>query len=99
MGASKTKHFTQNEKDIAIIGRAISHPARIRILEILYHQEWCRNTELSAALHLSPSSVHNHLQKLREAKIIRFDFLPTFYKISLNEVGLVNLKDWSISIS
>jgi ArsR family transcriptional regulator, arsenate/arsenite/antimonite-responsive transcriptional repressor len=99
MGASKTKQFSEYEKNIAKVGRALAHPARVRILEILYHQEWCRNTELSVELQLSPSSVHNHLQKLKEAQMIEIDFLPTFYKISLKENGFDNFKHWSTSLS
>lgn len=95
MGASKTKQFSENEKLIANIGRALSHPARVRILEILYEKDWCKNVDLTKYLELSPSSVNNHLEKLKQADIIKVDFFPNFYKVSLNHQGMTDLKDWT----
>jgi len=95
MEASKTKQFSENEKLIANIGRALSNPARVRILEILYEMEWCKNVDLTTYLELSPSSVNNHLKKMKQAEIIKVGFFPIFYKGSLNHQGMKDLKDWT----
>ncbi len=97
MGASKTKHYSEYEKNIAKIGRALSHPARVRILDILLNKEWCISQDLIKDLRLSQSSVHNHIQKLKEADFVKVDFLPTCYTISLNPNTISTLQDWSDS--
>ena len=35
MGASKTDFFTQEQNDLAVLFKAISHPARIAIIQFL----------------------------------------------------------------
>jgi DNA-binding transcriptional ArsR family regulator len=35
MPVSKSKQFTIQEQEMALLGRALSHPARVRILSIL----------------------------------------------------------------
>ena len=40
MGASKTEHFTEHQNQIAILAKAMGHPARIAILEFLLEGFW-----------------------------------------------------------
>lgn len=35
MGASKTDHFTAEQNQMAIVAKALGHPARIAIIEYL----------------------------------------------------------------
>ncbi len=95
MGAAKTKQFSEFEKCIANFGRAMAHPARIRIMDILHNVEWCRSTDLIRDLKLSQASVHNHVRKLKEAELIKIDFLPNCYMLTLNHNSLGELKEWT----
>jgi DNA-binding transcriptional ArsR family regulator len=74
MGASKTQQYSADELNRALKARALAHPARIRIYELLKEESVCKNKDLSKKLGLSVSSVHDHLQKMIEADIIHIEF-------------------------
>ena len=69
MPVKKTEHFTPFENQIALIGRALSHPARVKIIELTQQNGYSRNVDLIKQLKLSKSSVHNHIQKLLQIDI------------------------------
>lgn len=85
MGATKTKIFTSDEKEIAAIGRAIAHPARIRIMNILKDKPYVRNCDLTYDLQLNKKTVHEHLNKLQNAKLIKSEFFWNSYYITREE--------------
>jgi DNA-binding MarR family transcriptional regulator len=100
MPVKKTEQFSTLENQIATIGRALSHPARIRIIELTQENGCTRNVDLIKLLNLSKSSVHNHIQKLVEADLIRLKYYPNQYLIHLTKNGLLALdnfvqKNWS----
>ena len=41
MGATKTEHFTDKQNSIAILTKALGHPARIAIMEYLIKVDTC----------------------------------------------------------
>lgn len=84
MGASKTLQYSEEELNIALIARAIAHPARVRIIKILQTEELCRSVDLVKILNLVPSTVKEHIYKLKEAKLIYLDFTPNCYLIKMN---------------
>lgn len=92
MPASKTDQYSDQNKRIALLARALAHPARIRIVEILRIYGSCRNTDFVSELTISKNSVHNHLSKLGEAGIICFQFDQNSFKIDLNERRLGELE-------
>ncbi len=49
--------------------RAIAHPARRRMLELVWDREWT-STELAEATDLSRPAASQHLKVLREAELI-----------------------------
>ena len=74
MAASKKKSFTFEENEIALIGRAYAHPARVRILKILGENGYTRNCDLVAILGLDKSTIHDHVKKLEDAGLIKIEF-------------------------
>ncbi|WP_413466673.1 ArsR/SmtB family transcription factor [Photobacterium sp.] len=58
------------EQAIAAAAKALSHPARIRILRILARQQGCLNSDLVGELGLAQSTVSEHLRILREAGFV-----------------------------
>jgi DNA-binding transcriptional ArsR family regulator len=82
MAATKTHLFTQEEKEIGMLGRALAHPARIRILYLLEENQIIRNCDLVIALQLTKKAVHDHLLKLKDASLIKMDFHSNSYFIS-----------------
>ncbi len=88
MGASKLTHYSNTEIQRALIGRAIAHPARIRIIEHLKKGEFIRPIDLTDILQLNPASVHNHLKKLISAELVTLKFNKNAYVIELNHAHL-----------
>jgi DNA-binding transcriptional ArsR family regulator len=71
MGATKTSHFDDNQNDIAIIAKALGHPARIAIVEHLAKINACVCGKIAEVLPLAQPTVSQHLKELKTAGIIR----------------------------
>jgi DNA-binding transcriptional ArsR family regulator len=84
MGASKTAHYSKNEIEEALVGRALGHPARIRIIHILDEMQTANTLELTGLLELNITSVHNHLKKLIDANIVSVEFKNNGNQLILN---------------
>ncbi len=57
-------------EQVAAVARALSHPARIRILELLAVQSECRGAELFSEISLAQSTISEHLRVLKEAGLV-----------------------------
>jgi len=71
MGLSKTEEFTKNQNEIALIAKALGHPARIAILQYLSEQKSCVCGDIVEELPLSQSTVSQHLKELKKAGLIK----------------------------
>ena len=71
MGATKTEHFSEEQNVMAIIAKALGHPARIAILEHLLKVNECICGDLVAELPLAQPTVSQHLKEMKNAKIIK----------------------------
>ncbi len=71
MGLSKTIHFTENQNRLAVIAKALGHPARVAILEHLIKVNACICGELVNVLPLAQPTVSQHLKELKNAGIIK----------------------------
>lgn len=85
MGATKTSQFDQQTIQLAKVARALAHPARITIVNQLLKNKRISHKEISSLIHLHPVSVHQHMKKLREAKLVEYHYLPHEYTITLND--------------
>lgn len=91
MGVSKTTQYTKEVLEISKIANALAHPARIKIVETLKHDSGKRNIDFQLLLGLSQTSVHVHLTKLKEAKIVEFNQFRNQYHVELLEDNLDDL--------
>jgi len=71
MAQAKTASFDPALVRAAALARALAHPVRIRILEILAGRRGCVCGGLVGLLPLAQSTVSQHLKELREAGLIR----------------------------
>lgn len=71
MGASKTDHFTDQQNKIAVITKALGHPARIAIIEYLMKVNECICGDIVNELPLAQPTVSQHLKELKNAGIIK----------------------------
>lgn len=76
---SSTEQALSKEKELATLAKAISHPARIRILKILLNLDnlnGCLNSDLVSQLGLAQSTVSEHLRILKQAGFISAEPIP-----------------------
>ena len=71
MGSSKSNLFTKQQNLLALWAKALSHPARIAILEILASAKGCACGELVDKLPLSQATISQHLKAMKEAGLIK----------------------------
>jgi len=71
MARAKTEPFDPALVRAAGLAKALAHPVRIRILEILGARRGCVCGGLVDRLPLAQSTVSQHLKELREAGLIR----------------------------
>jgi DNA-binding transcriptional ArsR family regulator len=84
MPASKTLNYTSQTMENALFGRALAHPARITIIDLLRKRIFSTNQALSIELDLSVSTINNHLRKLLDADLVVLEYSHKFMKISLS---------------
>lgn len=73
MGTTKTEEFTVKDNKIAKYAKALAHPARIAILQLLIKRQSCICGDIVDELPLSQSTVSQHLKELKEAGLIKGD--------------------------
>ena len=73
MATAKTEEFTIKQNKIAKYTRALAHPARVAILELLIKKQTCICGDIVDELPLSQSTVSQHLKELKEAGLIKGD--------------------------
>lgn len=71
MTYAKTAIFQENQQELARFAKALSHPARIAIIELLAEKQVCISGDISNELPLSRTTVSQHLQELKELGIIK----------------------------
>lgn len=71
MGATKTENFNEQQNQLAIITKALGHPARIAIIEYLLSVNSCICSDIVNELPLAQPTVSQHLKELKNAGIIK----------------------------
>ncbi len=71
MGATKTEHFTDRQNTIAVLAKALGHPARIAIVEYLVKVDACICGDIVNELPLAQPTVSQHLKELKNAGLIK----------------------------
>lgn len=71
MGATKTDLFTKRQNEIAVMAKAIAHPARIAILQYLLKANACVCGSLVEELGLAQATISQHLKELKNAGLIQ----------------------------
>ena len=59
------------DERMALVARALAHPARIRIVNLLAAQTECRGHEVFSELPLAQSTVSEHLRVLKDAGLVQ----------------------------
>lgn len=71
MGASKTDRFTDRQNRLAVLAKALGHPARIAIVDYLIKTNACICGDIVNEVKLAQPTVSQHLKELKNAGIIK----------------------------
>jgi predicted transcriptional regulator len=71
MGASKTESFSAEQNELAMLFKALSHPARIAIVDYLLKVDTCICGDIVNELPLAQPTISQHLKELKNANIIK----------------------------
>ncbi len=71
MGASKSDFFSEKQNELANLFKAISHPARVAIIEYLLSVDTCICGDIVNELPLAQPTISQHLKELKNANIIK----------------------------
>ena len=92
MGASKSDHFTDQQNELAILTKALGHPARIAIIEYLLKVNTCICGDIVNELPLSQPTVSQHLKELKNAGLIKGNIDGNAICYCINEAGFEKIK-------
>ena len=92
MGATKIHHFTDSQNELAILTKALGHPARIAIIEYLLKVESCICGDIVNELPLAQPTVSQHLKELKNAGLIKGNVEGAAICYCINEVGFDKIK-------
>lgn len=92
MGATKTDHFTDQQNELAILAKALGHPARIAIMEYLLKVDTCICGDIVDELPLAQPTVSQHLKELKNAGLIKGSIEGNSICYCINESGIEKIK-------
>lgn len=94
MGITKTDHFTSKQNELAILAKAIGHPARIAILEYLMKVDTCICGDIVNEMPLAQPTVSQHLKELKNAGLIKGNIEGNAICYCINEEGFEKIKSF-----
>ena len=71
MAQNKSSLFNPEEIELADMAKALSHPARIKILNILMDKNVCMCGDIVDLIPLAQSTVSQHLRELKRVGLIQ----------------------------
>lgn len=80
----ESDEISADHKLIARYARAMGHPVRIYILDLLSKQSCCYSGDLSDVLPIAKSTLSQHLKELKNAGLIQGETKPPKIKYCLN---------------
>lgn len=99
MGASKSEFFSEQQNELASLFKAISHPARVAIIEYLLKVDSCICGDIVNELPLAQPTVSQHLKELKNVGIIKGNIEGTAICYCLNPETMKKLESYFSGIS
>jgi predicted transcriptional regulator len=81
---SKTNYFTKDQEQAARFAKALGHPVRIAILQLLHTQACCYHGDMAEELPIAKSTISQHLNELKDAGLIQGEINPPTVKYCIN---------------
>lgn len=99
MGATKTDHFSGKQNGVAILAKALGHPARVAIVEYLLKVNTCICGDIVNELPLAQATVSQHLKELKNAGLIKGEIEGNAVCYCINEKAIQKLEAYFSAIS
>jgi predicted transcriptional regulator len=77
--------MTEEQQELAQFAKAMSHPVRIYILQLLSGQSCCYSGDLAEVLPIARSTLSQHLKALKDAGLIQGEINPPKIKYCINQ--------------
>lgn len=92
MGATKTDYYTDAQNEIAILAKALGHPARIAIIEYILKANTCICGDIVNELSLAQPTISQHLKELKNAGLIKGSVEGTSICYCVDEKGFEKIR-------
>ena len=79
--------FTDKQKQLARFAKALGHPVRVYILQLLSTQACCYSGDLSDQLPIAKSTLSQHLKELKDAGLIQGETEAPKIKYCINKAN------------
>ena len=93
MSIAKTALFDKELQTASAFFKALSHPARLAILNYLAQSKICMTGDISGELPLSRTTVNQHLAELKEVGLIKGEISGVRVNYCLNTDKIEELND------
>src|SRR4030043_1661466 len=90
--------ITDEQKKIARYAKAMGHPIRMFVLELLSKQSCCYSGDLTEILPIAKSTLSQHLKELKEAGLIQGEIEAPKIRYCLNKENWKEAKELFKSI-
>lgn len=77
--------YTEKQKRLARYAKAMGHPIRMYVLELLSKQSCCYSGDLSDELPIAKSTLSQHLKELKDAGLIQGEIEAPRIKYCINQ--------------
>ena len=82
---SKSDYFTSEQEQTARFAKAMGHPVRIAILQLLNTQTCCFHGDMAEELPVAKSTLSQHLNELKDAGLIQGNITSPTVKYCINK--------------
>ena len=83
--------LSKEQEQLARFAKALGHPIRVAILQMLAKQTCCYHGDMSEVLPVAKSTLSQHLNELKDAGLIQGTFTPPTIKYCINK------KNWLLA--
>jgi ArsR family transcriptional regulator, arsenate/arsenite/antimonite-responsive transcriptional repressor len=89
----KIEVISEEQKAMARFAKAMGHPIRMYVLELLANQSCCYSGDLTEVLPIAKSTLSQHLKELKDAGLIQGEIESPKIKYCLNQ------ENWKVAQS
>ena len=85
------EEFTKEQEQLARFAKALGHPVRVAILQMLAKQTCCYHGDMSEVLPIAKSTLSQHLNELKDVGLIQGNITLPSVKYC------INMKNWTLA--